>query len=144
MLTNERRGIYLKRQHLAQEYFRQIPESRIELSSWIFGTDAQCEAHLASCGLKDALACNTVACLAGWLFTMPEFCEWRPPNRDGLLSRLEDLGAFLGIEYRSRVFSMRSTYIDGPDARNPAVTDKTLAHRRLDRLIRETKERGTL
>ena len=148
MLTDEPPAIYLKRRCLAKDYFQQIPDERVGLNGWVRGTEAQCAQHRTSIGL-DALRCQTVACLGGWLMTMPEYREWVAQLKRPSGQFLSNLRMYLGLSDtptygETRVFNGRCTLNDGPDARNPAVTDKTLALRRLDRLIAEAATTGMI
>ena len=147
MLTTEPPAIYLKRRCLAKDYFQQIPDERVGLNGWVRGTEAQCAQHAASVGL-DALTCDTVACLAGWLWTLPEYREWVRAQPEGYVESCRLLQRFLGIDRRQRdsssVFWPRNVRYDGADASNPAISDKTLALRRLDRLIAEAATTGMI
>jgi len=139
--------IYLKRRRLAYDYFLQFPCERINLRDYVAGPERL--EFEDSYGL-DCLKCRAVACVAGTLWTMPEFRDWagigiwgtNGVNDDGLLLEYRLLLEYLGQPPISRdmefnVFGMRKTVNDGPDAKNPAISDWELGRRRLEKLVRE-------
>jgi hypothetical protein len=136
VLSSEAR---LKRRRLALDYFSQIPEEKVLLQHYIDGRESP-EAeqrHLQSEGL-DALHCGTIACLAGWLWTMPEYRDWCREARMQIANS-SNTSQYLGCREIAGIFSRRCNGVDGPAAMCPDVTDKTLAVRRLEKLVAESE-----
>ena len=129
----------LKRRRLALDYFRHIPEEKVLLKHYVDGRkhpEAE-QRHLQSEGL-DALECGTLACLAGWLWTMPEYRDWCR-ERHMQIANSFNTSQYLGCRQTAGIFSRRCNGVDGPAAMCPDVTDKTLAVRRLEQLVAESE-----
>lgn len=62
---------------LTRDYMLNIPNYKVDMSTFFTGIDE--DKFLTYEGL-DALKCHTVACLAGWIMTMPEYREWVRKN----------------------------------------------------------------
>lgn len=132
MLTDHPPAIYLKRRRLALDYFCQFPPTRIWLNTFFSGPDAA--TFEKSLGL-DCLRCNSTACVAGVLHTMPEYRETMKKSTLHLIA----LNAYLDIPSGTHLFGPRAAETDGPDASNPAVSDWELGRRRLERLVKEAE-----
>jgi hypothetical protein len=140
-------SVYLKRRMLARDYLAQIPAEVINLDDWvqpreevaIGGRKPVIEAHLQANGL-DALKCGSVACLAGWLWTMPEYKEWSLKACGQPMHDSHALRAWLGLDRydpcHEEIFSAaRGCYYD--DGVKEGTSDKDLALNRLDHIIKE-------
>src|SRR5215203_3588212 len=129
----------LKRRRLALDYFRQIPDEKVLLEHYVDGRNnpAAEQRHLQSEGL-DALQCGTMACLAGWLWTMPEYRDWCRERRIQIANSF-NTAQYLGCREVAGIFSRRCNGVDGPAALCRNVTDKTLAVRRLEKLVAESE-----
>lgn len=132
-------GVKVKWRRLALDYFRQIPDEKIRLEHYVDGrgSPAAEQRHFQSEGL-DALQCGTMACLAGWLWTMPEYRDWCRERRIQITSSF-NTSQFLGCREIAGIFSRRCNAVDGPAAMCPEVTDKALAVRRLEKLLAESE-----
>jgi len=133
MLSDETPEVYLKRRRLARDYFLHVPEERVNLGNYTDGKDEQLFRKMV--GL-DALKCESVACLAGWLWTMPEYQDWARAAHRKIHSD-EPLAAWLGINnpWTSMAFCPRMS----SEPRHLG-SDKSVAIARLDRLIAEAEE----
>ena len=129
----------LKRRRLALDYFCQIPDEKVTLQHYVNGrgNPAAEHQHLHSEGL-DALQCGTMACLAGWLWTMPEYRDWCR-ERGIKITNAFNTSQYLGCPRSAGIFCRRCNGVDGPAALCRDVTDKTLALRRLEKLVGESE-----
>jgi hypothetical protein len=140
-------SVYLKRRMLARDYLAQIPAEVINLDDWvqpreevaIGGRKPVIEAHLQANGL-DALQCGSVACLAGWLWTMPEYKEWCQKVWHQPMHESSALRVWLGLDRydpcHEELFSAaRGCFYD--DSISEGASDKDLALHRLDQIIKE-------
>jgi hypothetical protein len=135
---------YLKRRGLALDYFRHIPDEKVLLHHYVDGRGSYKaeHRHFQSEGL-DALQCGTMACLAGWLWTMPEYRDWCRERRMQITNPFNTC-QYLGCRMATGIFSRRCNGVDGPAALRGDVTDKTLAVRRLEKLVAETEREISL
>jgi hypothetical protein len=131
----ETQEVYRKRRRLALDYWNQIPPAKVYpgLRWFIGGTGKEIQQHEGAVGL-DALSCGTVACVAGWLYTMPEFREWTGTQfDDGTYNHLYALERFLGVQ-DSRLFRERD---DADDKFGEGLSDHEVGRRRLQQLVGE-------
>ena len=101
------------------------------------GSSGAQQRHFQSEGL-DALQCGTMACLAGWLWTMPEYRDWCRERRIQITNSFNTC-QYLGSREVQGIFSRRCNRVDGLGALCHDVTDKTLAVRRLEKLVAESE-----
>jgi hypothetical protein len=151
MLTLELPSLYRKRRHGARDYFLHIPEPRVNLRVMVDGPDYR--AHARSYGL-DALKCQSVACLAGWLITWPDYRDWltsRPLKGVTWFNNAQfnHLAEYLGLDQCRdfgpcgggptclNLFASRCIKVDGPLAKHKGISDKIIALRRLDLIVDE-------
>lgn len=116
-------AVILKRRQAARDYWLQIPPRKVDVSLAHYVTmdsssvdpmrplaTSPAEQHLSACGL-DALQCGTFACVAGWLFTMPEYRDYRAqhmPDKSMQMDiddNVDCLCEFLGVSRYSNTFT---------------------------------------
>lgn len=132
MLTDEKPEVYLKRRMLARDYFMHVPEERVLLNKFTQGPDLLL--FRTAIGF-DALKCNAVACLAGWLWTLPEYREWAESK--GLpICDVASTSLWIGV---GRCFGDHNAF-DPRGTKEGSGSDKGIAMRRLDALVREAEE----
>ena len=143
MLTTESARTYLARRRAARKFFESIPDSQVDLADWVR------EDHYAEhfqLSVEGAIQCGSVACLAGWLFIMPEYRAWCL-QRGHVAATPNALKEWLGIEHRineahdvfnSPFVCRYSGLYDDPNAGN--LSDKEIAEERLTLLINEAIE----
>lgn len=72
----------LRRLKAALKYFKRVPEERVDLSrTCITKTDSE-QSHrkfARAIGIEN-VPCGSLACLGGWLHTMPDYKKWREKN----------------------------------------------------------------
>ena len=143
MLTTESARTYLARRRAARKFFEAIPGAQVDLADWVR------EDHYADhfqLPVEGAIRCGSVACLAGWLFIMPEYRAWCL-QRGHVAATPNALKQWLGIEHRineahdvfnSPFVCRYSGLYDDPNAGN--LSDKEIAEERLTLLINEAIE----
>ena len=128
MLTDDD-AIKLKRLRGARGYFQCWPEERVcpGLLRFVAGPEIL---QFSNAYGFDALECDAVACLAGILYTLPEFKDWL--REQGLRGPCPSyLTEFFGVH----LWGIR--YVE-----EGSGTDKEVALRRLDRAIAALEEKG--
>lgn len=123
--SNEDWKVALKNRRAALDYWMNVPSDKVSknLGNWYVGGDE--DQFMKSIGL-DALSCGSVACLGGWLITMPEVIEESGSN--GLSQRLWALRSFLKIQPdEGNPFNYRQGHERG--------SDWDVARKRLERLV---------
>lgn len=152
-------SVYLKRRLEAIEYFNHIPVRKVDLQEYVKLDEDNItwnyleyneirKKHLSANGL-DALQCGTLACVAGWLLTMPAYQEWAQRQQydtDGNFMTL--LTKFLGLPlYKNKDENDTTAYLkffshrwESPYDQKHCydieyVTDHTLAVNRLQHLV---------
>lgn len=123
--------VKLKRARLARDYWRQIPPEKVcpRLSEFVSGEGFINGWVFEDAVGLDALQCEAVACLGGWLITMPEAIKaYGGPGRS-LISRFTHLIDWLGVPLDQPLFAQRRP--------NESGTDWEVALKRLDDWIAE-------
>jgi hypothetical protein len=135
--------VFLKRRMEARDYFLNIPAARVNLDKWVMAPTAEQEFHHRRAVGLDAMQCGAVACLAGWLWTMPSYQDWVKTStaydhHDSAVL----LERYLGVQYSGgssmteRPFTCR---VDLNDQKAGDKTDYQLAVERLEALVAEAE-----
>lgn len=154
MITREKlEAAYAARRAAALEYVQSLPQERINLDVFIesdeFDTEKFArtrrpieirEMHLLAAGLEH-IPCGSIACLAGWLVTMPRYRAWEqqqfPHHRTlSVVGIMDRLAWFLGCDvqkaqqyYFSLLFEDERKLV-----RQGVLTQKQIAIARIEQL----------
>lgn len=134
-------AVYLKRRRLARDYVLHVPDNRVALNEFVTGDMDQFRQME---GL-DALRCQTVACLAGWLWTLPEYRDYARTHHASICD-LGTLNKWLGLGHGKYgadpcPYPFGARVESGMKGEDAPVSDKTIALRRLDALVAEAEQR---
>jgi len=143
MLTTESAKTYLDRRCKALKFFESIPDAQVDLADWVR------EDHYAEhfqLPVEGAIKCGSVACLAGWLFIMPEYRAWcaagghvaATPNALKQWLGIPDLSNEAHDVFNSPFVCRFSGLYDDDNAY--VLSDKEIAEERLTLLINEAIE----
>ena len=143
MLSQEPAKVYLARRRAARKFFEAIPDAQVDLADWVR------EDHYADhfqLPVEGAIQCGSVACLAGWLFIMPEYRAWCL-QRGHVAATPNALKQWLGIpdlsneahDVYNSPFALRFSGLYDDDNAD-VLSDKEIAEERLTLLINEAIE----
>ena len=143
MLTTESARTYLARRRAARKFFEAIPDAQVDLADWVR------EDHYADhfqLPVEGAIQCGSVACLAGWLFIMPEYRAWclqrghvaATPNALKQWLGIPDLSNEAHDVFNSPFVCRYSGLYDDDNA--DVLSDKQIAEERMHLLIEEAEE----
>lgn len=154
MLTDEAPTEYLRRRVEARNYLGLVYPSRVHLQYYAKGAtpwDEVAHVHHAE-GLDAAYACNTTACLAGWLWTMPEYRAWVRTQKSTKLvvhDAVMWLSIWLGIDVSimGGPLAIENYLLHFPftgrmacEGDDPRKTDAEVAMDRMEALVKEAQQ----